>query len=143
VTTVGNAAPRVRERATNQLDRFTHTCFLVNPYESYISVCETLNRLAPVTGQARTILVNYGAEAAENAVKTARAATGRPAIVVFDHAFHGRTLLTMSLTAKNVPYKRGFGPFAPEIYRAPMAYPYRWPTGPDRCGEEAADALVD
>ncbi|BCB89900.1 aspartate aminotransferase family protein [Phytohabitans suffuscus] len=143
VTTVGNAAPRVRARAAAQLERFTHTCFLVNPYESYVAVCETLNRLAPIAGQARTMLVNSGAEAVENAVKVARAATGRPAIVVFDHAFHGRTLLTMSLTAKNVPYKQGFGPFAPEVYRAPMAYPYRWPTGPDRCAEEAADALVD
>jgi 4-aminobutyrate aminotransferase/(S)-3-amino-2-methylpropionate transaminase len=143
VTTVGNAAPRVRQRATAQLDRFTHTCFLVNPYASYVEVCETLNRLAPVAGEARTMLVNSGAEAVENAVKVARAATGRPAVVVFDHAFHGRTLLTMTLTAKNVPYKRGFGPFAPEVYRAPMAYPYRWPTGPDRCAAEAADALVD
>lgn len=143
VTTVGNAAPRVRERAAAQLDRFTHTCFLVNPYESYVAVCETLNRLAPVAGETRTMLVNSGAEAVENAVKVARAATGRPAVVVFDHAFHGRTLLTMTLTAKNVPYKRGFGPFAPEVYRAPMAYPYRWPTGADRCAAEAADALVD
>jgi 4-aminobutyrate aminotransferase/(S)-3-amino-2-methylpropionate transaminase len=143
VTTVGNAAPRVRARAAAQLDRFTHTCFLVNPYESYVAVCETLNRLAPIDGEARTILVNSGAEAVENAVKIARAVTGRPAVVVFDHAFHGRTLLTMSLTAKNVPYRSGFGPFAPEVYRAPMAYPYRWPTGPQRCAQEAADALVD
>src|SRR5436305_815986 len=86
-------------------------------------------------GASRPILVNAGAEAVENAVKVARAAAGRPGIVVFDHAFHGRTLLTMGLTAKNKPYKQGFGPFAPEIHRAPMAYPYRWPTGPDRCAE--------
>lgn len=143
VTTVGNSAPAVAERAAAQLRRFTHTCFLVNPYESYLDVCEKLNELAPVPGDKRTILVNSGAEAVENAVKVARAATGRPGIVVFDHAFHGRTLLTMGLTAKNKPYKQGFGPFAPEIHRAPMAYPYRWPTGPDRCAEEAAAALAD
>ncbi|MFJ3802479.1 4-aminobutyrate--2-oxoglutarate transaminase [Streptomyces sp. NPDC090088] len=143
VTTVGNSAPAVAERAAAQLRRFTHTCFLVNPYESYLDVCEKLNELAPVPGEKRTILVNSGAEAVENAVKIARAATGRPGIVVFDHAFHGRTLLTMSLTAKNKPYKQGFGPFAPEVHRAPMAYPYRWPTGPENCAEEAADALAD
>ncbi|MFG2126544.1 4-aminobutyrate--2-oxoglutarate transaminase [Streptomyces sp. NPDC048751] len=143
VTTVGNSAEAVAERAAAQLRRFTHTCFLVNPYESYLDVCEKLNELAPVPGEKRTILVNSGAEAVENAVKIARAATGRPGIVVFDHAFHGRTLLTMSLTAKNRPYKQGFGPFAPEVHRAPMAYPYRWPTGPVRCAEEAAYALAD
>ncbi|WP_069758234.1 4-aminobutyrate--2-oxoglutarate transaminase [Streptomyces sp. LUP47B] len=143
VTTVGNSAPAVAERAAAQLRRFTHTCFLVNPYESYLDVCEKLNELAPIPGEKRTILVNSGAEAVENAVKIARAATGRPGIVVFDHAFHGRTLLTMSLTAKNKPYKQGFGPFAPEVHRAPMAYPYRWPTGPARCAEEAAYALAD
>ncbi|MFF0095525.1 4-aminobutyrate--2-oxoglutarate transaminase [Streptomyces canus] len=143
VTTVGNSAPAVAERAAAQLRRFTHTCFLVNPYESYLNVCEKLNELAPFPGEKRTILVNSGAEAVENAVKIARAATGRPGIVVFDHAFHGRTLLTMSLTAKNKPYKQGFGPFAPEVHRAPMAYPYRWPTGPARCAEDAAYALAD
>jgi len=143
VTTVGNSAPAVAERAAAQLRRFTHTCFLVNPYASYLDVCEKLNELAPVPGDKRTILVNSGAEAVENAVKIARAATGRPGIVVFDHAFHGRTLLTMSLTAKNKPYKQGFGPFAPEVHRAPMAYPYRWPTGPEQCAEEAAHALAD
>ena len=143
VTTVGNSAPRVVARATEQLQRFTHTCYLVNPYESYVAVCERLNRLAPVPGPARTALFNSGAEAVENAIKVARAATGRPAIVVFDHAFHGRTLLTMTLTAKNKPYKQGFGPFVADVYRAPMAYPYRWPTGPERCAEEAAEALVD
>lgn len=143
VTTVGNAAPRVAERAAAQLGRFTHTCFLVNPYESYVEVCETLNRIAPVPGEKRTLLVNTGAEAVENAVKIARAATGRPGIVVFDHAYHGRTLLTMSMTAKNVPYKQGFGPFATDVHRAPMAYPYRWAGGPQRCAEEAADALIE
>ncbi len=143
VTTVGNSAPRVVERAAAQLRRFTHTCYLLNPYESYLQVCEKLNELAPVPGEARTVLFNSGAEAVENAVKVARAATGRPAIVVFDHAFHGRTLLTMSLTAKNKPYKQGFGPFVADVYRAPMAYPYRWPTGPGDCAREAADALAD
>ncbi|MFF9651164.1 4-aminobutyrate--2-oxoglutarate transaminase [Streptomyces sp. NPDC014622] len=143
VTTVGNSAPSVAERAAAQLRRFTHTCFLVNPYESYLDVCAKLNEYAPVPGEKRTLLVNSGAEAVENAVKIARAATGRPGVVVFDHAFHGRTLLTMSLTAKNKPYKQGFGPFAPEVHRAPMAYPYRWPSGPADCAAEAADALED
>ncbi|QWF83904.1 4-aminobutyrate--2-oxoglutarate transaminase [Amycolatopsis sp. CA-230715] len=143
VTTVGNAAPRVVERAAEQLARFTHTCFLVNPYESYVEVCEKLNRLAPVPGEKRTFLVNTGAEAVENAVKIARAATGRTGIVVFDHGYHGRTLLTMSMTAKNAPYKQGFGPFAPEVHRAPMAYPYRWRGDRERCAEEAATALAD
>jgi 4-aminobutyrate aminotransferase / (S)-3-amino-2-methylpropionate transaminase / 5-aminovalerate transaminase len=140
VTTVGNAAPAVTERAAEQLRRFTHTCYLVNPYESYVEVCERLNTLAPVRN-ARTALFNTGAEAVENAVKVARAATGRPAIVAFDHAYHGRTLLTMSLTAKNTPYKQGFGPFPGEVYRAPMAYPYRWPG--ENCAAEAAAALTD
>ncbi|GAA4012950.1 4-aminobutyrate--2-oxoglutarate transaminase [Streptomyces plumbiresistens] len=143
VTTVGNSARAVADRAAAQLNRFTHTCFLVNPYESYLDVCEKLNDLAPGPGEKRTILVNSGAEAVENAVKIARAATGRPGIIVFDHAFHGRTLLTMSLTAKNKPYKQGFGPFVSEVYRAPMAYPFRWPSGPENCAEEAAAALAD
>ncbi|MBE8515963.1 4-aminobutyrate--2-oxoglutarate transaminase [Amycolatopsis sp. H6(2020)] len=143
VTTVGNAAPRVVDRTVAQLQRFTHTCFLLNPYESYVAVCEKLNALAPIPGEARTLLFNSGAEAVENAIKVARAATGRPAIIAFDHAFHGRTLLTMTLTAKNKPYKQGFGPFVADVYRAPMAYPYRWPSGPDNCAREAADALTD
>ncbi|MFN8072990.1 MAG: 4-aminobutyrate--2-oxoglutarate transaminase [Mycobacterium sp.] len=137
VTTVGNAAPRVVERAAEQLTRYTHTCFLATPYEPYIEVAEALNRLTPGDHPKRTALFNTGAEAVENAVKYARAATGRPAIVVFDHAFHGRSLLTMTMTAKSKPYKHGFGPFAPEVYRAPMAYPYRWPSGPERCAQEA------
>ncbi|CDO24880.1 4-aminobutyrate--2-oxoglutarate transaminase [Mycolicibacterium mageritense] len=137
VTTVGNGAPRVVERAAAQLGRFTHTCFLVNGYESYVEVCETLNRLTPGSHAKRTALFNTGSEAVENAVKYARAATGRPAVVVFDHAFHGRSLLTMSMTAKNMPYKNGFGPFAPEVYRVPMAYPYRWPSGSEHAAAEA------
>lgn len=143
VTNVGNADPRVVERAAEQLDRFTHTCFMVNPYESYVDVCEALNRITPGDHEKRSILLNSGAEAVENAVKIARSATGRQAVVVFDHAYHGRTNLTMGLTAKNMPYKQGFGPFAGEIHRMPMAYPYRWPTGPDNCGPEAASMVTD
>lgn len=143
VTNVGNADPRVVERAAEQLARFTHTCFMVNPYEAYVDVCEALNRVTPGDHEKRSILLNSGAEAVENAVKIARSATGRQAVVVFDHAYHGRTNLTMGLTAKNMPYKHGFGPFAGEIHRMPMAYAYRWPTGPDNCGPEAAAAAID
>jgi len=143
VTSVGNAAPRVVERVREQVGRFTHTCFMVTPYESYVAVCERLNQLTPGDHEKRSILVNSGAEAVENAIKIARHATGRQAVVVFDHAYHGRTLLTMTLTAKNVPYKHRFGPFAPEVYRAPLAYPFRWPTGPERCAEEAAAQTID
>ena len=143
VTNVGHAAPRVVEAVQEQVARFTHTCFMVTPYQGYVEVCEALNELVPGRpGVAkRSFLVNSGAEAVENAVKVARAATGREAVIVFDHAFHGRTLLTMTLTAKAAPYKRGFGPFAPEVYRVPMAYPFRWPGGPDRCAEEALGFL--
>src|SRR5690606_18087320 len=91
----------------------------------------------------KSALFNSGAEAVENAVKIARAYTGRPAVVVFDHGYHGRTNLTMALTAKNMPYKHSFGPFAPEVYRVPLAYPFRWPTGPENCGEEAATMAID
>src|SRR5690606_4346381 len=143
VTNVGNAAPKVVERVTKQVADFTHTCFMVTPYESYVSVCEKLNELTPGDHEKRTFLVNSGAEAVENAVKVARHATGRQAVVVFEHGYHGRTLLTMTLTAKNMPYKHRFGPFAPEVYRAPLAYPFRWPTGPERCAEEAAAQTID
>ncbi|MBY4213347.1 4-aminobutyrate--2-oxoglutarate transaminase [Rhodococcus fascians] len=146
VTTVGNSAPRVVERATRQLEKYTHTCFLAVPYEPYIAVAEALNRLTPGSHEKRTALFSTGAEAVENAVKYARAATGRPAIVTFDHAFHGRTLMTMTMTAKNQPYKSTFGPFAPEVYRAPMAYPYRWPNGAENASDEAfaqLEMLVD
>lgn len=142
VTTVGNAAPAVVTRAADQLSRYTHTCFLATPYEPYIEVAELLNRLTPGTHEKRTALFNTGSEAVENAVKYARAATKRPAVVVFDHAFHGRSLLTMTMTAKNQPYKHSFGPFAPEVYRAPMAYPYRWPSGPANCAAEAFSAFA-
>ncbi|MDF2706906.1 MAG: 4-aminobutyrate--2-oxoglutarate transaminase [Nonomuraea muscovyensis] len=143
VTNVGNAAPRVVERVQRQVADFTHTCFMVTPYESYVRVCEKLNELTPGDHDKRTFLVNSGAEAVENAVKIARYATGRQAVVVFDHGYHGRTLLTMTLTAKNMPYKQGFGPFAPEVYRAPLAYPFRWPTGPENCAAEAAAQAID
>ena len=125
VTSVGNAAPRVVEAVRAQVERFTHTCFMITPYESYVAVCEQLNSLTPGAQDKRSALFNSGAEAVENAVKIARHATGRPAVVVFDHAYHGRTKLTMALTAKNMPYKHRFGPFAGEIYRVPMSYPLR------------------
>ncbi|MET8308330.1 4-aminobutyrate--2-oxoglutarate transaminase [Micromonospora sp. NPDC005173] len=125
VTSVGNSAPKVVEAVRAQVERFTHTCFMVAPYESYVAVCEQLNALTPGGFEKRSALFNSGAEAVENAVKIARHATGRPAVVVFDHAYHGRTNLTMALTAKNMPYKHRFGPFAGEIYRVPMSYPLR------------------
>jgi 4-aminobutyrate aminotransferase/(S)-3-amino-2-methylpropionate transaminase len=119
---------------------FTHTCFMVTPYEGYVAVCEELNRLTPGSPEKRSALFNSGAEAVENAVKIARNATGRQAVVVFEHAYHGRTNLTMALTAKNMPYKHGFGPFAPEIYRVPMSYPFRDPEG--MTGAQAAARAV-
>ncbi|HEY8300298.1 MAG TPA: 4-aminobutyrate--2-oxoglutarate transaminase [Jatrophihabitans sp.] len=142
VTTVGNAAPRVVSAVQEQVAAFTHTCFMITPYEGYVAVAEKLNELTPGTFEKRTALFNSGAEAVENAVKIARHATGRQAIVAFDHAYHGRTNLTMALTAKNMPYKHRFGPFAGEIYRVPMAYPFRWPTGPENCAEEAFEQFV-
>ncbi len=142
VTTVGNAAPRVVERVTAQVQDFTHTCFMVTPYEEYLEVAEALNDLTPGDHEKRTALFNSGAEAVENAVKVARHFTGRDAVVAFDHAYHGRTNLTMALTAKNMPYKHRFGPFAGEVYRAPMSYPYRWPGGPADCAKESFDAFV-
>jgi 4-aminobutyrate aminotransferase/(S)-3-amino-2-methylpropionate transaminase len=132
VTSVGNSAPRVVEAVKRQVELFTHTCFMVAPYEVYVEVCERLNALTPGDFEKRSALFNSGAEAVENAVKIARKATGRTAVVVFDHAYHGRTNLTMALTAKNMPYKDGFGPFAGEVYRAPMSYPFRdGLSGPD------------
>jgi 4-aminobutyrate aminotransferase/(S)-3-amino-2-methylpropionate transaminase len=124
VTSVGNAAPEVVARVQAQVAQFTHTCFMVTPYEGYVAVCEALNALTPGDFEKRTALFNSGAEAVENAVKIARRFSGRDAVVVFDHAYHGRTNLTMAMTAKNMPYKDGFGPFAGEVYRAPMSYPF-------------------
>ena len=125
VTNVGNSAPRVARAVVEQVELFTHTCFQVTPYLGYVEVCERLNRLAPGSHEKRTLLMNSGAEAVENAVKVARYATGRSGVVAFDHGFHGRTLLGMSLTGKAMPYKRGFGPFAPEVYRAAYSDPFR------------------
>jgi 4-aminobutyrate aminotransferase/(S)-3-amino-2-methylpropionate transaminase len=138
VTSVGNSAPRVIEAVKAQVERFTHTCFMITPYEQYVAVCEQLAELTPGAFEKRSALFNSGAEAVENAVKIARHATGRQAIVVFDHAYHGRTNLTMALTAKVMPYKHGFGPFAGEIYRVPMSYPFR----DGRSGADAAAFAV-
>src|SRR3954453_17659900 len=140
VVNVGNANPLVVDRVGEQVGRFTHTCFMVTPYEGYVEVCEALARLTPGDHAKKSALFNSGAEAVENAVKIARHATGRDAIVVFDHAYHGRTNLTMAMTAKNMPYKDGFGPFAGEVYRAPMSYPFRDPQGMD--GAEAAQRAL-
>jgi 4-aminobutyrate aminotransferase/(S)-3-amino-2-methylpropionate transaminase len=141
VVSVGNAAPRVVSRVQEQVARFTHTCFMVTPYDGYVEVCEALNRLTPGDHEKRSALFNSGAEAVENAVKIARAHTKRQAVVAFDHGYHGRTNLTMALTAKNMPYKHSFGPFAPEVYRAPMSYPFRDPEG--MTGAEAAARALE
>lgn len=125
VTSIGNAHPAVVAAVQEQVARFTHTCFTVSPYEPYVAVAEALNRITPGDHEKKSALFNSGAEAVENAVKIARKYTGRQAVVAFDHGYHGRTNLTMALTAKHMPYKAGFGPFAPEIYRAPMSYPFQ------------------
>lgn len=139
VTTVGNANPEVASRVAAQVANFTHTCFMVTPYEGYVEVCEALNRLTPGDHEKRSALFNSGAEAVENAVKIARAFTGRQAVVVVEHGYHGRTNLTMGMTAKNMPYKQSFGPFAPEIYRVPVSYPFH--DGPHSGTEVAAWAI--
>ncbi|MBY6061574.1 4-aminobutyrate--2-oxoglutarate transaminase [Microbacterium esteraromaticum] len=138
VTSVGNAHPKVVEAVAAQAAQFTHTCFMVSPYESYIDVAEALNRVTPGDFAKKTALFNSGAEAVENAIKIARKHTGRQAVVAFDHGYHGRTNLTMALTAKSMPYKSGFGPFAPEVYRAPMSYPFR----DGLSGQEAAARVI-
>ena len=125
VASIGHASPRVVEAVTRQIADFTHTCFMITPYEEYVEVCEALARITPGGHEKRSALFNSGAEAVENAVKVARVSTGRDAVVVLDHAYHGRTNLTMAMTAKSMPYKKGFGPFAGEVYRAPMSYPFR------------------
>ncbi len=141
VTSVGNSAPEVVARVADQVAAFTHTCFMVAPYEGYVEVCEALARLTPGDHAKKAALFNSGAEAVENAVKVARVHTGRDAVVVFDHAYHGRTNLTMAMTSKNMPYKHGFGPFAGEVYRAPMSYPFREPV--EMTGEQAAARAID
>jgi 4-aminobutyrate aminotransferase/(S)-3-amino-2-methylpropionate transaminase len=125
VTSIGNAHPKVVAAVQEQVAQFTHTCFMVAPYESYVGVAEALNRVTPGDHGKKSALFNSGAEAVENAVKIARKFTGKQAVVAFDHGYHGRTNLTMALTAKSMPYKSGFGPFASEVYRAPLSYPYR------------------
>jgi 4-aminobutyrate aminotransferase/(S)-3-amino-2-methylpropionate transaminase len=123
-----------------QAAAFTHTCFMVTPYEGYLAVSEALDRLTPGDHEKRSVLLTSGAEAVENAVKIARSYTRRSAVVVFEHGYHGRTNLTMALTAKNMPYKHGFGPFAPEVYRAPLSYPFR---DGGLSGEQAAARAID
>lgn len=125
VTSVGNAHPAVVAAVQDAVAQMTHTCFMISPYESYVAVAERLNRLTPGDHAKKSALFNSGAEAVENAVKIARRYTGRQAVVAFDHAYHGRTNLTMALTAKSMPYKSGFGPFASGVYRAPASYPFR------------------
>ncbi|MCQ1949161.1 4-aminobutyrate--2-oxoglutarate transaminase [Arthrobacter sp. zg-Y859] len=141
VTSVGASDPAVVAAVQDQVEHFTHTCFMVTPYEGYVAVAERLAAVTPGDFEKRTVLFNSGAEAVENAVKIARSATGRDAVVAFDHAYHGRTNLTMGLTAKAMPYKTGFGPFAPEIYRMPMSYPFR-EENPNLTGAEAADRAI-
>lgn len=145
VLNVGHTSPDVVKAVQAQAERFTHTCFHVAMYEPYVRLAERLNELTPGDHDKKTMFANSGAEAVENAVKIARYYTKRDAVVVFDHSFHGRTLLTMSLTAKVMPYKQGFGPFAPEVYRLPFAYPYRCPqgAGPEGCGEACAAYAID
>jgi 4-aminobutyrate aminotransferase / (S)-3-amino-2-methylpropionate transaminase / 5-aminovalerate transaminase len=142
---VGHANAAVAAAAAQQARLFTHACFHVTPYESYVRLAERLNALVPGPGPKKTLFANSGAEAVENAVKIARAATGREAVIAFEDGFHGRTLLAMSLTSKVHPYKAGFGPFAPEIYRIPYAYCYRCSYNLEypSCGVSCADALED
>ncbi|MFD4183296.1 4-aminobutyrate--2-oxoglutarate transaminase [Rhodococcus sp. NPDC058514] len=135
VTSVGASNPAIAKAVSEQASHFAHTCFMVTPYEGYVRVAEQLAALTPGDHEKRSVLFNSGAEAVENAVKVARLATGRNAVVAFDHAYHGRTNLTMALTAKAMPYKANFGPFAPEIYRMPMSYPFR-----DEAGLSGADS---
>jgi 4-aminobutyrate aminotransferase / (S)-3-amino-2-methylpropionate transaminase / 5-aminovalerate transaminase len=125
VVNTGHRHPGVVEAVRAQLDRFAHVCFPVSTYEPYVELAERLNRLTPGAHEKRTFFVNSGAEAVENAVKVARAFTGRPAVICFEHGFHGRTNLALALTSKVMPYKKGFGPFAPEVYRIPFPYCYR------------------
>lgn len=141
VTSVGASNPIVREHVTEQLGRFTHTCFMVTEYDSFTEVCAWLNAHIPGDFEKRTALFSTGAEAVENAIKIARTATGRSKVLVFDDAYHGRTLLTMAMTAKENPYKLGFGPFPAEVVRAPFASPLRWPTGAENATREALAAV--
>ncbi len=136
---VGHAHPAVVAAIAAQAARYTHACFQVATYEPYVALAERLNALVPGPEPKKTLLVNTGAEAVENAVKIARVATGRPAVVAFEHAFHGRTLLGLTLTGKAHPYKAGFGPFAPEVYRLPYPYCFRCPSKGDTCCQASSD----
>ena len=144
VLNVGNSAPAVVTAVLDQVERYTHTCFHVTLNEPYVELAERLNEITPGEHEKRTMLVNSGAEAVENAVKLARYTTGRQKVITFDHAFHGRTLMAMTLTAKEMPYKKGFGPFAPAVYRLPFAYPYRCPVGepPENCGPACVQIAI-
>jgi 4-aminobutyrate aminotransferase/(S)-3-amino-2-methylpropionate transaminase len=142
---VGHANDAVVKAASEQLQRLTHGCLHVTPYEGYVRLAERLNAAVPGSHKKKTMFSNSGAEAVENAVKIARAATGRQAVLAFEDGFHGRTLLALSLTSKVQPYKAGFGPFAPEVYRAPYAYCYRcsYHLEYPACGVACVDALED
>ena len=132
---IGHTRPEVTQAIIEQAQKFTHTCFSVMMYEPYIDLAERVVRLTPGNFQKKAIFFNSGAEAVENAVKIARYATGRPAVIVFDNAFHGRTLMTMTMTSKVKPYKHRFGPYAPEVYRAPFPYPYRMDMTPQQASD--------
>jgi 4-aminobutyrate aminotransferase/(S)-3-amino-2-methylpropionate transaminase len=145
VLNVGRRNERVTRAVVEQAEKFLHECFHVSMYEGYVELAERLNDIAPGDHDKKTMLANSGAEAVENAVKIARYATERPAVIGFSNGFSGRTLLGMTLTAKEMPYRHGFGPFAPEVYRAPFAYCYRCPFDlePDSCGIACADYTAD
>ncbi|MDO5710876.1 MAG: 4-aminobutyrate--2-oxoglutarate transaminase [Micrococcales bacterium] len=143
VTSLGHNHPALTKAVRDQAEKFLHTCYMVTEYPGYSDVCERLNAIAPGDSDKRSALFTTGAEALENAVKISRAYTGRTDIVVFDHAYHGRTLFTLGMTSKEAPYKAGFGPFPAHIHRAPLAYPLRWEGGRDKCTEEALTAFED
>jgi len=145
VMAVGHCHPKVVAAVQDQATKFSHTCFHVVMYEAYIELAKKMNAAAPGSSPKKTMFANSGAEAVENAVKIARYSTGRDAVVAFEDAFHGRTLMTMTLTSKTMPYKKGFGPFAPEVYRLPYAYCYRCPLdlAYPACGVACADLLED
>ena len=145
VLNIGRGNERVLQAIREQAERFIHECFHVSMYEGYVELAETLNRITPGDHEKKTMLANSGAEAIENAVKIARYGTERQAVIGFTNGFHGRTLMSMTLTAKDMPYRKGFGPFAPEVYRVPFAYCYRCPFGLEHpsCGIACADFAAD
>src|SRR5215207_10075309 len=132
---VGHSHPRIVEAAQEQLSRFSHTDFTIVPYEVYVELAERLIAVAPISGPAKAAFFNAGTEAIENSIKFARSFTKRPAVIAFEGAFHGRTMLAMTMTSKTHPYKAGLGPFAPEVYRVPYPHAYR---GPDTATALAA-----